>query len=70
MIKIFGIQYLADQPIKNSDEIAHKYFPEMNRKDLPATLLRLLKEVSNLAQMQDEVIDITCDGMISGEKIL
>lgn len=64
MIEVYDTQYLAFQHLKTSDEVGKAYLPNIEIKDLPAAILRLQKEVNDFIKLRDEMIDITCDGVI------
>jgi len=68
MIEIYGCQYLAYQHLKTSAEVGQKCMPNVEIKDLPTAILRLQKEVSDFIKCRDEMVDITCDGIISEEE--
>lgn len=68
MIEIYDARYLAYQHLKTSAEVGQAYLPDLEFKDLPTAILRLLKEVTDFVNLRDEVIDITCDGVISPEE--
>lgn len=69
MIEIYGTQFLAYQHLRNSVELGKKCLPEIEFKDLPTAILRLLKEVQDFVALRNEVIDITCDGIISEDEM-
>lgn len=64
MIEIYDSRFLAYQHIKNSSEDLQEYIPNINIKDLPTAILRLQKEVTDFIKVRDELVDITCDGII------
>jgi transcriptional regulator with XRE-family HTH domain len=64
MIEIYDAQYLAYQHLKTSDLVGNSYLPNIEIKDLPSAMLRLQKEVNDFIKLRDEMIDITCDGVI------
>lgn len=68
MIEIYNTQYLAYQHLKTSDEVGREYLPSIEINDLPVAILRLQKEVSDFIKLKDEMIDITCDGIIDDEE--
>lgn len=68
MIEIYNTQYLAYQHIKNNSEDLQSYLPNINIKDLPSAILRLQKEVNDFIKVKDDLIDITCDGIIDEEE--
>lgn len=69
MIEIYGMQYLAYQHLKTSAEVGQAYLPDIDLKDLPSAILRLQKEVSDFLKVRDDLIDITCDGVISDDEM-
>lgn len=68
MIEIYNSPYLALQHLKSSDEVGQCYMPNVELKDLPTAVLRLQKEVNDFLKCRDEIIDITCDGVISEDE--
>lgn len=64
MIEIYDTQYLAYQHLKTSAEVGKKYLPNIEIRELPIAILRLQKEVSDVIKLKDEMIDITCDGIV------
>ncbi len=68
MIEIYNTQYLAYQHIKNNSKDLQSYLPNINIKDLPSSILKLQKEVNDFLKVRDEMIDITCDGIIDEEE--
>ncbi len=64
MIEIYDARYLAYQHLKTSEEVGQIFLPSIELKDLPTAILRLLKEVNDLIKCKDEIIEITCDGII------
>ncbi|MEG2412647.1 MAG: helix-turn-helix transcriptional regulator [Clostridium sp.] len=65
MIEIYDARYLAYQHLKTSEEVGRAYLPNIELKNLPTAILRLLKEVNDFVKCKDELVDITCDGVIS-----
>lgn len=68
MIEIYNAQYLAYQHLKTSAEVGQKYLPNIEIKELPIAMLKLQKEVSDFIKLKDEMIEITCDGIIDNEE--
>ncbi|NFH89141.1 helix-turn-helix domain-containing protein [Clostridium botulinum] len=68
MIEIYNAQYLAYQHLKTSAEVGQKYLPNIEIKELPLAMLRLQKEVSDFIKLKDEMIEITCDGIIDDKE--
>lgn len=69
MIDIYNTQYLAYQHIKENVKAAGSLIPiNIEVKDLPSSILRLQKEVTDFLRIRDDMIEITCDGVISGDE--
>lgn len=68
MIEIYDARYLAYQHLKTSAEVGQAYLPAVELRDLPTAILRLLKEVNDFISCKDELINITCDGVISNDE--
>lgn len=64
MIEVYDTQYLAYQHMRTRDDVGKSFLPNVEIKDLPAAMLRLQKEVNDFIKLRDEMIDITCDGVI------
>lgn len=69
MIEIYNSQYLAYQHLKTSEEIGKRYLPDLEIKDLPTAILRVLKETEDFIECRKDLIDITCDGLISDNEL-
>lgn len=69
MVDVYGTQYLAYQHLRNADDIANLYLPDVNVANMSAAVLRLLKEVSDFVGKEQELIEITCDGIIDENEI-
>lgn len=68
MIEIYDARYLAYQHLKTSAEVGQAYMPNVKLSDLPTAILKLQKEVADFMKCRDEMIEITCDGMITEEE--
>ena len=68
MVDVYGTQYLAYQHLRNADDIAGLYLPDVDVLNMSAAVLRLLKEVADFVKRQPELIAITCDGIIDEEE--
>lgn len=68
MVDVYGTQYLAYQHLRNADDIANLYLPEVDMSNMSAAVLRLLKEVSDFVDKQQELIAITYDGIIDEDE--
>lgn len=67
MIEIYDTQYLAYQHLKTY-EVGRTYLPNIEIRDLPVAILKLQKEVSDFLKLENEMIDITYDGVIDEEE--
>lgn len=69
MIDIYDARYLAYQHIKENVKVSESFIPQnIEIRDLPSAILRLQKEVSDFLKCRDEMIEITCDGVISEDE--
>jgi len=68
MIEIYNAQYLAYQHLKTSAEVGQAYMPNIELRDLPSAILKLQKEVNDFLRCREELIDITCDGVITEDE--
>lgn len=69
MIELYDTQYLAYQHLKTSAEVGQTYLPQIELRDLPTAMLKLQKEVTDFIKRKDELIDITCDGIIDKDEM-
>ncbi len=69
MVEVYDAPHLAYQHLRNAQEVARLYLPQIQEGvNLEAMVLRLQKEIRDFIRVQDELIDITCDGEISAEE--
>ena len=68
MIEIYDARYLAYQHLKTSAEVGQKFMPEVNLTDISKAILKLQKEVNDFLKLKDDLLDITCDGVISEDE--
>ncbi|MEG1564825.1 MAG: helix-turn-helix transcriptional regulator [Bacteroides sp.] len=64
MADVYGVNYLPYQHMRNNLELARSILPDICPQNIPLAILRLQKEVNDFLLVRDEVIDITCDGII------
>ena len=57
MMDLYNCQYLAVS-----------FLPDVKLQDLPTAMLRRQKELNDFLKCREEVLDITCDGVISPEE--
>lgn len=68
MIEIYDTRYLAYQHLKTAAEVGIEYMPEVNLIDISTAILKLQKEVNDFLKLKDDLLDITCDGIISEDE--
>lgn len=68
MIEIYDARYLAYQHLKTSAEVGQKFMPDVNLTDIPTAILKLQKEVNDFLKLKDDLLDITCDGIIDNDE--
>jgi hypothetical protein len=68
MVEIYGTTYLAYQHIMNSSEVARKWLPCVELKDLPEAVLCILKELEDVIGCKGAMIEIACDGTIKQDE--
>ena len=68
MIEIYDTRYLAYQHLKTAAEVGIEYMPEVNLTDISTAILKLQKEVNDFLKLKDDLLDITCDGVISEDE--
>ena len=67
MMDLYNCQYLAVSHLRTSEACA-SFLPDVKLQDLPTAILRLQKELNDFLKCREEVLDITCDGVISPEE--
>lgn len=67
MMDLYNCQYLAVSHLRSSEACA-SFLPDVKLQDLPTAILRLQKELNDFLKCREEVLDITCDGVISPEE--
>lgn len=68
MIEIYGTPFLAYQHLRNNMEIARNILPDVNPENLPVAILRVQKEINDFLRVRDEMLEITCDGIIDASE--
>lgn len=68
MADVYCTQFLAYQHLRASAEIARTYMPEVEAGDLATAILKLQKEVNDFLKCREDLLDITCDGIISEDE--
>ncbi len=68
MIEIYDANWLAYEHLKQSTEIGKRFLPDIDFTDLAKSVLKLQKEVRDLETVNDDMIDIACDGVIEEDE--
>lgn len=64
MIELYRARHLAYLHLKNSSEVGRRYLPDLDIVDLPRSVLRLQKEVKDVTDINPDIVDVACDGII------
>lgn len=64
MVEVYNAPWLAYQHLKNNTEIGRRFLPDINMSDLAKSILRLQKEVKDIENINNDLIEIGCDGII------
>lgn len=64
MVELYEAPWLAYEFLRGSTEVGKRYLPEVEHVDLAKSVLRLQKEVSDLKNINEDMIEIACDGFI------
>ncbi len=67
MADVYVTQHLAYQHLQRS-VLGKTILPEIEKRDVPSAILRLLKEVNDLIKLRDELIEIGSDGVIDDDE--
>lgn len=62
MVDIYATKYLAYQHLKNTE--LGDSIPCINLTNLPMAVLKIQKEVNDFLKCREDLIEITCDGII------
>lgn len=68
MIEVYKANWLGYQHLRSSTEVGQRYLPEIDFSDLPKSVLRFQKEVGDISQINRDMIEIACDGVIDREE--
>ena len=64
MVEAYGTAWLAYEHLKRSTVVGQKYLPSIDFSDLPKSVLRLQKEVRDVEYVNNDMVDIACDGIV------
>lgn len=66
MVDIYANKYLAYQHLKNTE--LGEAIPNINLTNLPMAVLKMQKEINDFLKCREDLIEITCDGVISEDE--
>ena len=69
MAEGYGAPQLCNFYCANECPIGRRYVPEVNLKDLSRIVLEMLSSLNGVRRKQERLIDISADGVISGDEI-
>lgn len=67
MVEIYGTRWLAYKHLRQSTLVGSKFLPSLDLldvSDLPRSVLKLQKEVTDVVGVKDSMIDVAVDGEI------
>ena len=64
MIDVYGDRSLAYMHLKQSTEVGRRFLPDLHILDLPRSVLKLQKEVKDITDINHQMIDVACDGVV------
>lgn len=68
MVEIYGAKHLAYLHLKQSTEVGRRFLPDLHILDLPRSVLRLQKEVADVNDVHQAMVEVACDGTIDGHE--
>lgn len=68
MVEVYRSKPLAYLHLKNSTEVGRRFLPELNILDLPRSVLKLQKEVKDITDIQHQMVDVACDGVVDSHE--
>lgn len=66
MVDIYATKYLAYQHLKATE--LGEAIPSINITNLPSAVLKIQKEMNDFLKCREDLIEITCDGIISEDE--
>lgn len=64
MVESYGTDWLAYEHLKQSTVVGQRYLPSIDFTDLAKSVLRLQKEVRDVECVNNDMVDIACDGIV------
>jgi DNA-binding XRE family transcriptional regulator len=65
MIEVYNANWLWYMHLKNNNPVGKKYLPDINLGRLSANVLRLQKEMADVYQANNSLVEVACDDEIS-----
>ena len=69
MIEVYDTQFLAYQHLRVNMELAKGILPDVQPTTLPLAIIKLQKEVNDFLHLRDDMMEITCDGIITEDEL-
>lgn len=69
MIEVYGAPWLAYKHLQMSSKVGQKHLPDIEITDLPKSVLRFQKEVNDLGKVNDDMVEVACDGRIDEDEM-
>ncbi|NSW93046.1 MAG: helix-turn-helix transcriptional regulator [Firmicutes bacterium] len=64
MVEVYGVKHLAYLHLKQSTEVGRRFLPELHILDLPRSVLKLQKEVADVNNVHQDMVNVACDGTV------
>ncbi|MEG1758529.1 MAG: helix-turn-helix transcriptional regulator [Oscillospiraceae bacterium] len=64
MMDVYDNQLLGAQHLRSASALGRCIIPELKASDISTAVLKLQKELNDFMKLRDDVLDITCDGLI------
>jgi len=68
MCDFYNAPWLAYMYLQSSNPVGQKYLPKIDVSNLPSTVLRFQKEMTDASNVSTEMVEVTCDGVIDGDE--
>ena len=70
MIEVYKAPWLALRHLKKSTLVGQKCLPDFTITDLPRAVLKLKKEINDIIEMDNLIVELACDGQIDSDEQL
>lgn len=68
MVEVYKAKHLAYLHLKNNTEVGRRFLPDLHILDLPRSVLKLQKEVADVHNVQQAMVEVACDGEIQSHE--